>query len=260
MDEKTLTSIEACKMLGASAIVLEKDSKQCSYIPMVNLRKEELKCKALLQELNDCMKNLKISFDFDKHIESETFSMSPNISVNSSEKTKSYIDSQRKESRNGFQAVNGPFHNPDHQKVYIKEWSPDDYAKVEKEIYASIKYAHRKALIVWCPTLDVESELVHVWLKNSVAFMYDRWIRKDLHNATDAWGGVVAVYPDRIAAKNAAADIPEKHEYVFLYICILFVKINFHVGKIRYFGTQNFVFISINVFASILSLKYTECI
>lgn len=214
MDEKMLTSIEACKMLGASTIVLENDSKQCSYIPMVNLRSEEPPCKGLLRELGK-IKNLKISFDFDKHIESEPHSMSRYISVNSNEKTKFHVDSQIRVPRIGFKAINGPLpplNNTDHQKMLIKEWSPDDYTRVEREIYASIKYSYRKALIVWCPTLDVESELVHVWLKKSAAHVYDRWICKDMHNATDAWGGVVAVYPDRITAKNAAAEIPEQHE------------------------------------------------
>lgn len=213
MDEKMLKSVEACKMLGASAIVLENDLKQCSYIPMVSLSSEESKCKAFLRELKSSIKNLEISIDFDK--QSETYSMSQNISVNSSEKTKSHSDSHRSESRDSFQAINGPLpplHDLDCQKVIIKEWTADNYTRVEREIYANIKYSYRKALIVWCPTLDVESEWVHAWLKNSAAYMYDRWIRKDMHNATDAWGGVVAVYPDRITAKNAATEIPEQHE------------------------------------------------
>lgn len=207
-----LTSIEACNMLRASKTVLESDLEKCSYIPLVNLRIEKATFKNLLRELNDNIKNAKFSVDFDKHVDYDTYSAPQNIYVKSSEKTKSHSDSQRSESRNGFPAINGslpPLHNPDRQKGIIKEWTN---TRIEREIYTSIKYSYWRALIVWCPTLDFESESVHAWLKKSTVYMYDRWIRKDMHKATDAWGGVVAMYPDRITAKKAAEEIPEQHE------------------------------------------------
>lgn len=216
-ENRMFEKIQAVNMLGSCAFS-QNGAQKCTYIPLMNLRNRKIR-KDCVREFKGGIENFNFSFDYDKHIGqlSETCSTLPKISVNSSEKRDSQSDSQKNESVSGFHAINGflpPVHHAKYQKVSVKEWLPDDYASVEKEIYAGMKYSYRRSLIVWCPTSDIESELVHVWLKKSgnPVFIYDRWIHKDVLNATGAWGGVIAVYADRTAAKEAEKEIPLQHE------------------------------------------------
>lgn len=216
-EDRMFAKIQAVNMLGSYAFS-ENGAQKCTYIPLIDLRNRKIR-KDCVPEFKGSIKNFNFFFDYDKHIGhlSEASPMLPNIPVNSSEKGDSQSDSQKNETVSGFHAINGflpPVHYAKHPKVSVKEWLPDEYASAEKEIYAVMKYSYRRSLIVWCPTSDIESELVHVWLKKngSPVFIYDRWIHKDVPNATGAWGGVIAVYPDRTAAKEAEKEIPLQHE------------------------------------------------
>lgn len=213
-EEKTFAKIQAANILGS----YENGGQKCTYIPLIDLRNGKIR-KDCVREFEGSIMNFHFFFDYDKlvgHL-SETCSTLSKVSVNSNRKRVSQSDSQNNETVSGFHAINGflpPVHYGKHQKVSVKEWLPDDYARAEKEIYAGMKYSYRRSLIVWSPTSDIESELVHVWLKKSgnPVLIYDRWIHKDLPNATGAWGGVIAVYPDRAAAKEAEKEIPLQHE------------------------------------------------
>lgn len=214
-EDKMFTKIQAANMLGSYTFP-QYGAQKCTYIPLIDLTNEKMG-KDSVREFKGSIKNLNCLFDFDKHIGhlSETCSVLPKISVNSGAKKDSQSDSQKKETF--FRKINGflrQLHYEKLQIVPVKEWIADDYASAFKEIYVSMKYSYKRSLIVWCPTSDIESELVHVWLKKigSQVFIYDRWIHKDVPNATDYWGGVIAVYPDRAAAEEAEKEIPLQHE------------------------------------------------
>lgn len=215
-EDKMFIKIQAANMLGSYAFP-QYGAQKCTYIPLIDLGNEKM-CKDSVREFKGSIKNLNCLFDSDKHIKrlSETCSALPKISVNSGEKKYPQSDSQKKETF--FRKINGCLRQLHYEKLHIvpvKEWiAADDYASAGKEIYASMKYSYKRSLIVWCPTSDIESELVHVWLKKigSQVFIYDRWIHKDVPNATDDWGGVIAVYPDRAAAEEAEKEIPLRHE------------------------------------------------
>ena len=208
-EDERAKKFQAATMLGGHAFTKDGGQK-CTYIPLKVFTNEK-KYKNCSREIKGSVCNLNF-FNSTMHDEYETCYIIQNPFVNSRKKHNNRVKNQSSSDFYASSEVLSTEPSSEHPKVAVMEWTADDYAKLQREIYASIKCSYKKILIIWCPASEIESELVRSWLKKYKSRTYDRWILKDKPWTQNTWRGVVSFYPDVATAEKATEEISQEHQ------------------------------------------------